>query len=146
MRARAADAPGVGAHGLDRAREGRGAHRQGDRPGNLIQGSIKITAQLNETYYTAQLKLLHNWIILVIVKQHLVQTDQIDGPIRVCVRAADAPRVGAHGLDRAREGRGAHRQGDRPGNLPLMKGYGGLPCLFDLVRATCGCNRTADNR
>ena len=31
-------------------------------------------------------------------------------------------------------------------NLPLIKGCGGLPFLFDLVCAACDCNRTADNK
>jgi len=30
--------------------------------------------------------------------------------------------------------------------LPPIKGYGGLPCLFDLVGATCDSKSTADNK
>ena len=37
-------------------------------------------------------KLLHSWIILVVVKQHLVQIDRIDGPTRYLSRMLAAIR------------------------------------------------------
>ena len=32
------------------------------------------------------------------------------------------------------------------GKFPPVKGYGGLPCRFDLVCATCDCERSADTK
>jgi hypothetical protein len=46
-------------------------------------GSLLLLQQLErrlETNTRAQWKLLHTWMILVTVKQHLVQNGQIDGP------------------------------------------------------------------
>ena len=40
----------------------------------------------------AQQKLLHSWIILVIVKPHLVQIGRVDGPTEYCRRREGPPR------------------------------------------------------
>ena len=61
--------------------------------------------------------------------------------LECCERGRERERE--RGRERGRE-RERKQQLDRV--LPPIKGYGGLPCLFDLVCATCGCNRTADNK
>ena len=49
------------------------AHSKSRLPRDFIRASV-------HDGYSGSMKITHTWIILVIVKQHLVQIDRLDGP------------------------------------------------------------------